>query len=102
MMMSEAWSLGTALLAGLLLGVFFFSGLWWTVRRGLASEHAAGWFLGSMLLRTSVVLGGFYVIMGDSWQRLLTGLLGFAIARLIVMRCTRSADQAAQEAGHAS
>jgi F1F0 ATPase subunit 2 len=101
-MMNEVWSLGTALLAGLLLGVFFFAGLWWTVRHGLASEHAARWFLGSMLLRTSVVLAGFYYIMGDSWQRLLTGLIGFSIARLIVMRCTRNLDQAAQEAGHAS
>jgi F1F0 ATPase subunit 2 len=37
--------------AGVLLGAFFFGGLWWTVRRGLSSKRPAFWFLGSLLLR---------------------------------------------------
>ena len=47
---------------------------------------------------------GFYFILGDDWKRLLAGLLGFIVARLIVLRLTRVAEQAgesAQEAGHA-
>jgi len=103
--MNEAWMLVSALLAGGLLGAFFFGGLWWTVRKGVSSPYAALWFLLSMLLRTSIVLCGFYFILGENWQKLLAGLLGFVIARLIVTRLTRLAQQPAkiaQEAGHAS
>ena len=91
--MNESMSLVFALLAGALLGVFFFAGLWWTVRKLESSKHVALLFLGSMLLRTSVVILGFYFILGDNWQRLLAGLLGFIIARIIVTRLTRIADQ---------
>lgn len=104
-MTNDAWGLGIALFAGTLLGLFFFAGLWWTVRRGIVSKRPARWFLGSMLLRTGVVMAGFYLIMGDSWQRLLTGLVGFSITRLIVTRWTRHADRpvrSAEEAGNAS
>ena len=45
---------------GLVLGAVFFGGLWWTVRKGVASPRPALWFVGSMLLRTGVVLAGFY------------------------------------------
>ncbi len=82
--------LAPALAAGMLLGAFFFGGLWWTVRRGIASKHAALWFISSMLLRTAVVMLGFYWVMGDSWQRLLAALLGFVIARIMVTRLTKT------------
>jgi F1F0 ATPase subunit 2 len=55
-------------------------------------------------LRTGVVMSGFYFVMGDSWQRLLSGLLGFVLARMIVIRLTRVTEPAnllAQEADHA-
>lgn len=91
--MNEWLTLTLALMAGLLLGAIFFGGLWWTVRKGVASERVALWFLGSMLLRTSVVLLGFYFVLGDNWQRLVAGLLGFVIARLIVTRLTRPSGE---------
>jgi F1F0 ATPase subunit 2 len=78
-----------ALAAGLLLGAIFFGGLWWTVRKGVFSKSPALWFLGSMLLRMGIVLAGFYFVGCGDWQRLVTCLLGFIIARFIVMRLTR-------------
>lgn len=103
--MDEWLTLALAWIAGLLLGAFFFGGLWWTVRKGVASERTALWFLGSMLLRTGVVLLGFYFVLGDNWQRLVAGLLGFVIARLIVTRLTRPTGERparpAAEASHA-
>ena len=91
--------------AGVLLGVFFFGGLWWTVRRGLLSKRPASLFLGSLLLRTSIILGGFYVVSGGHWDRLLACLLGFVIARFLVTRLTgppgEHHDSRAKEAGHA-
>jgi len=103
-MMNEILSLVPALVAGMLLGAMFFGGLWWTVRQGVASRRPSLWFAGSMFLRMSMVLLGFYCILGDSWQRLVVGLLGFTIARLLVTRFTRvtqQSNQLAQEAGHA-
>jgi F1F0 ATPase subunit 2 len=103
--MNEFLHLLLALLEGALLGVFFFAGLWWTVRQLNSSKHVALLFLTSMLLRTSVVILGFYFILGDNWQRLLAGLLGFVIARIMITRLTRSADQSKpllRKAGHES
>jgi F1F0 ATPase subunit 2 len=94
-----------ALVAGLLLGSVFFGGLWWTVRRGISAKSPAPWFLGSMLLRMGIVLAGFYFVGRGDWQRLVTCLLGFIIARFIVMRLTRTPIEpphsTAKEAGHA-
>lgn len=78
-----------ALAAGLLLGAFFFGGLWWTVVRGVSSSRPALWFFGSMLLRTSVALAGFYFVGREDWQRWLPCLLGFVLARLVVKWLTR-------------
>jgi F1F0 ATPase subunit 2 len=84
--MSEAVTLVLAGGAGLLLGAAFFGGLWYTVRRGVPSKRPALWFLGSLLLRTSLVLAGFYFVAGDHWSRLLASLLGFIIARSVATR----------------
>jgi F1F0 ATPase subunit 2 len=50
--MNEILNLILALVAGFLLGAFFFGGLWWTVQKGLSSRRPELWFLGSLLLRT--------------------------------------------------
>ena len=87
--MNETLSLVLALVAGVLLGAMFFGGLWWTVRKGVSSKQPALWFFGSLLLRTSIALAGFYFVAGGHWERLLVCLLGFVMARLIVTRLTR-------------
>ncbi len=102
--MNELLSLAFALVTGFFLGIIFFAGLWWTVRKGILSKHPALWFLGSMLLRMGSVLFGFYFILGNSWQSLLTALFGLIVARLIVVRLTRITNQSGQlmqEASHA-
>jgi len=102
--MIDPLSLVPALVAGILLGAIFFGGLWWTVRKAILSRQPALWFLGSMLLRTGMVLSGFYFVSGGDWKRLLASLLGFIIARLVVTRLIRAAQQPgqlAQKAGHA-
>ena len=102
--MSEVLQPALALLAGMLLGAMFFGGLWWTVQKGVSSKRSVLWFFGSLLLRTSIALAGFYFIARGHWERLLVCLLGFVIARLIVTRLTRAAEKPtylAQEASHA-
>ena len=101
--MNEPLSLLFAFTAGILMGAFFFGGLWWTARQGVASGHPALWFFGSLLLRTSIALAGFYFIARGHWESLLVCLLAFVIARVIVTRLTRAAEPSypAQAASHA-
>ncbi len=87
--MTEALHLALALATGVLLGAFFFGGLWWTVRRALTRDRPALWFLGSLLLRTAVTLAGFYLVGNGHWQRLLLCLCGFIAARLLMQRIAR-------------
>jgi F1F0 ATPase subunit 2 len=99
--MSDTPDLALALVAGALLGAFYFGGLWWTVRKGLASERPAPWFLGSLLLRAGVILAGFYFVAQGHWSALVACLLGFVIARVIVVKrlARASAGQAFQPDG---
>ncbi len=86
--MDDFLALGLALVVGVLLGAVFFGGLRWTVSKGLSSRHPAPWFLGSLVLRTGIVLSGFYFVSNGDWGRLLACLLGFTAARFIVLRLT--------------
>jgi len=88
--MNEHLALVLAGLAGCGLGTLFFGGLWWTVRKGISSKRPALWFSGSLLLRTGIVLAGFYLVSGGHWMRLLACLFGFVIARFCVMLLVRS------------
>ena len=97
--MHETMALALASLAGLSLGVIFFGGLWWTVRKGMTSSRPALWFLVSFLLRMGIVMAGFYFIGQGDWQRLVTCLVGFLIARLLI---TRFSGRLEKEASHAS
>lgn len=103
--MDETLMLASAWVTGVVLGAIFFGGLWWTVRKGVSSQQPALWFFGSLLLRMSIALAGFYFVSGGHWARLLLCLLGFAIARFIVMRLTgppvEHRNCPAREAGHA-
>ncbi len=77
-----------AFATGGLLGAVFFAGLWWTVKKGLATKNPALWFAGSLVLRMGLILAGFYLISTDGWQGLTLCVLGFLTSRAVVMRCT--------------
>jgi F1F0 ATPase subunit 2 len=87
--MNEALTMVLAWVVGCLLGVIFFGGLWWTVRKSIAAKQPALWIFGSLLVRMSIVLAGFYLFSGSHLGRLFLCLLGFLTARLAVIRLTR-------------
>jgi F1F0 ATPase subunit 2 len=78
-----------ALLAGGALGLVFYAGLWWTVRCVATFRRPGLGILASLLLRTGVTLGGFYLVAGRDWARLLACLAGFVLARVAVTWLTR-------------
>ena len=82
--MNEWLILLVALVMGVLLGALFFGGLWWTVRRSLASQRPALWIFSSLLLRMGITLAGFYLVGGGHWERLLLCLFGFLVVRLFI------------------
>jgi F1F0 ATPase subunit 2 len=94
--MSEGLTLVLAGLAGGLLGAIFFGGLWWTVRKGVASPRAALWFLLSAVLRMALVVTGFYLVGGGQGRRLVAALVGFTLARLVATRWRRAPASIAQ------
>ena len=92
--MSEITRVLAAVLAGILLGGFFFGGLWWTIRKSLSSTRAGLWFSGSFLVRTAVVMLGFYFVAEGDWRRITGCVAGFLGARLCVVRFTRLKESA--------
>jgi F1F0 ATPase subunit 2 len=78
-----------AFMAGIVLGILFFYGLWLTIKKACTSKKPALWFLGSSLIRTGITLVGFYYISQGNWQRLLICLVGFVTARYMVNRFTK-------------
>jgi F1F0 ATPase subunit 2 len=93
-MMSNIWPLLPALAMGILFGVIFFGGLWWTVRKGMKSPQPWLWFLGSFLLRLSITLVGFYTVANDDWKKFLACLVGFLLARIATTYVTRETAHA--------
>jgi F1F0 ATPase subunit 2 len=83
-----------SLFGGVLLGIIFFGGLWWTIQRGVSSRNPATQFAGSLFLRTAITLAGFYFIAHGDWRKMLACLLGFSGARVCVTRLTRRGVEA--------
>ena len=102
--MPEYVPLVVAFFWGLVLGALFFGGLWLTVRFALFSRHSALVFLLSLLARTAVTLGGFYLATRHGLEILLPCFLGFLLARAVVTWRTRPATPCPSDVaiGHAS
>jgi F1F0 ATPase subunit 2 len=71
--------------AGMGLGLFYFGGLWLTLRQLPTCRWAAPLLLASFVGRTAVVLVGFYLVMGGRWERILACLVGFILVRLFLV-----------------
>lgn len=85
-MTAELLALGGALVAGTLLGAFFFGGLWWTVRRIPGARSPGLLLASSALVRTAVVVAGIWLVMDGRWERAVVSLVGFVAVRVLVVR----------------
>lgn len=74
------------LLAGLALGVFFYGGLWLTIRVLPHARHPVGLMVCSFWTRMLIALAGFLLLTGTSWQYALIALAGFIFGRFAVSR----------------
>jgi F1F0 ATPase subunit 2 len=85
-MASSSLALIGALVAGAVLACVFFGGLWLTIRHTVSSAALGVWLVAGFALRTALVLVGFCVVFGGHWQRLAACLIGFVLARFLIVR----------------
>lgn len=84
--MNDGLMLALSALAGVLLSALSLGGLWWTVRVGMTSKQPAVLFLASLVVRTLVVVAGFYWVSGGQAPRLVACLVGYIVARTVITR----------------
>lgn len=76
------------LLVGVGLGFIFFWGLWKTINRASTVNHPYLWMISSFIIRTAIVMMGFYLVLLIQWQYMAVTLVGFLVARIFVTRYT--------------
>jgi len=86
----EALQLIVGFCVGALAGIFYFGGLWFTLRRLPRARHPIVLALGSLVLRTGIAVTVFVLMVrGGRWQRLLLCVAGFVVARLVLVGVLR-------------
>ncbi len=82
----NALALLLRLLGGLAVGLFFYGGLWFTVKQLATSRYRALLLVASFGIRTLVVVSGFLLLVEKRWDYALACLIGFTMGRLLVMK----------------
>ncbi len=82
--MNELIILPVAMVLGGILGVFYFGGLWLTLRHLPESRQPALFTMSGFLVRSLICLFIFYLISGNGWEATVTSLAGFTTAKLAV------------------
>jgi len=75
--------LALVILAGMILGLFYFGTLWITVRYLSRLRRSELVLAFSFVLRTAITVLGFYLIMGGQWVRLLSCVCGFVFIQIV-------------------
>jgi F1F0 ATPase subunit 2 len=81
-----------AFVGGLAVGLFFFYGLWWTVKRVPRSNRPLLLIFSSLIFRIMVSLTALYFICDADWLKYMAALAAIFIVRLIVVRQDWSID----------
>ena len=78
--------LAFSLAAGILAGLFFFGGLWWTVRKLASTRQFKLVLFSSFVIRTLVLLIILYLGCGGDIIRIACYMVGFIIVRTVMIR----------------
>ncbi len=84
--MIEFFILLLSLASGIGLGIFYFGGLWLTLKQLPSTQRPVLLTLGSFLGRSAVCLFSFYLIVGvGHLEGLMTSLAGFIFVKLVLV-----------------
>lgn len=78
--------LGAGAIAGIVLGLAYFGGLWWTVRRLPSSRRPGLWITASVLLRLALLLPILYLLLQLGFAPFAATVGGFIVARIALSR----------------
>lgn len=84
--MTKAGYVIIAFIAGSLMGVFFFAGLWWTIMRGRRAPRPQVFFWRSLSIRTGAVLLALYYTTSMELGGVVAYLSGLVLVRTILLR----------------
>lgn len=76
----------SSIMAGIALGLFFYGGLWFTVRRLPTTDHPVLLTLGSFWIRLVVVLAAFVFLTHAGLPYVALAMASFIMGRLAVSR----------------
>lgn len=93
MSMNSAFSLASGLIQGSFLGIFYFGGLWLTLKRLHQCRQPTLLSLSSFSARTLICAIGFYLIIGKGIVTLLFSLVGFVLIKIILIHKISSFDK---------
>ena len=85
-----------ALVAGAAVAVFYFGGLWLTVRRITVSRRPALLTLGSFIVRGAIAVTAMVWIARVHWQLVLAAMAGFVLVRMAATRKLGPQDAATE------
>jgi F1F0 ATPase subunit 2 len=84
--MEQGFCLAVAFAAGIGVGLFYFGGLWLTVRQLHRIRRPGLLILTSLAIRLSLSMAAFTLVMAGHWERLLVCVAGFLLMRTILVR----------------
>jgi F1F0 ATPase subunit 2 len=70
---------------GIILGIIFFGGLYWTVLKLNYVKYPSLLIMGSFLLRMAVLLLGLYFISKNGYKGVLFALLGIIVLKFVMI-----------------
>jgi F1F0 ATPase subunit 2 len=95
--MGEVGLVVLALAGGIVIGLGYFGGLWLTVRHLPRVTRPVLVTFASFVVRAALAVGGFVLLAGGDAFRLLAALVGFVLARWVVVRRHRLVDVPAEK-----
>jgi F1F0 ATPase subunit 2 len=93
LIISSPLELLVAAIAGGLLGGFYFTSLWITVRQLPVTQWPIRLMVGSLVGRLAIATLGFYLLMNGHWERAIAGVLGFVLVRNVLIHRWQPQDR---------
>jgi len=81
----EADELVLGFFGGVLLGLVFFGGLYWSVQKLPTVKYPAFLMMASLLLRMAVLLTGLYFLMAGDIKNLLAAVAGVMVMKFVMI-----------------
>lgn len=80
---------GLSFIWGAVLGLFYFGGLWFTVKRLPGKNRPKGFLALSYGVRLAVALGGFWLVLRKDVPAFLVAFAAFLLVRMVMIRKLR-------------